>query len=105
MVNGSSTNMASPPEATALTRITASETPKAMSAAFLRPSPSENGSEKICIFHEVVNSAPYDRDQHDERDRRGEQEPRRIFPIAMIVGARHLSSYSPPDSALSRSPL
>src|SRR6185437_226050 len=47
MVKGSSPRMASPPDTTAMTRITARETPKEISAAFLRPSPAANGSEKF----------------------------------------------------------
>ncbi len=44
MVNGSSPKMASPPDTTAITRIATNETANEMSAAFLSPRPSENGS-------------------------------------------------------------
>src|SRR5262245_35579776 len=44
IVNGSSPKMASPPDTTAITRMTTNETPKAIKAASLSPSPAENGS-------------------------------------------------------------
>src|SRR5262245_21623954 len=44
IVNGSSPKMASPPDTTAITRMTTKDTPKAIRAASLSPSPAENGS-------------------------------------------------------------
>src|SRR5262245_53869947 len=43
IVNGSSPKMASPPDTIAITRMTTNETPKAIRAASLSPSPAEKG--------------------------------------------------------------
>ena len=79
-----------------ITRITASETPKSDERRSLEAEPFRERVREIRIFDEVVNSNPYDRHQQDERDRCRKQEPRSLSPIAMIMGARYLSSYSAP---------
>src|SRR6188508_2970937 len=101
MVNGSSPKMASPPDTTA---DHGERDVERNQRRVLETQPCRERVREIRVFDEVIDPAPYNRDQQDERDRRSEQEPC-LLVIAIVVRARHAGPNPFLGSALSRSPL